>query len=680
MADLIARGNQAEQDGRLEEACALYREAARLDPGSVAAHLNLGIALEALGDAGAAAAAFATALEIDASHAPASYNLARLRYGQGRHEEAERLLATALRTRPDFPDARFMLGLVLAAQGKTADAAREFAALLHKRPHDVGALLYYAGLLRALERVDEAKAALEQARAADPGNTDVLAALADLLQALGDHAGAAAALEALLARRPDWVEARYNYGTTLMTLGREADAEAALRRVVALDPGMLATYRMLGSLLHKQGRIAEALALLEAARERHPRDFDLASFELFLLNFSPDIADAALFERHRAFGERLEAAQPPAFSFAPRQGGRLRVGYVSSELSYHPVGQFLLPVLERHDRSRFEAFCYSTSAKSDDFTRRLAASADGWRDAAALSDAALAERIHGDRIDILVDLAGHSGISRLGVFARRPAPVQAAWLGYLNTTGLTRIGYRLTDAAADPEGSEAAHTETLVRLPGAQWCYRPFVESAHAAAPPVARSGEVTFGSFAQAAKLSSLTLSLWAEILRALPRARLRVAGVAAGRAADDLLRVLEHAGVARPRVTLLPFLPLREYLAQFDEVDIALDPQPYSGGTTTCDALWMGVPVLTFPGRDRPVSRSASSILRAVGLHDWVAADAADYVRRGIAFAGQPATLGALRGSLRARLRASPLMDEAAFTRGLEQAYLSMSSSARV
>lgn len=677
---LIARGNQAEKEGRLGEACELYRKAVAIGPRSPKAHLNLGVALEALGDTGGATACLERALQLDPADPYANYNLGRLRYAAGALAEAERLFAQALRGRADFREASFMLACVLDSQGSYAAAAAGFEALLRRQPEDFGALYHYAGVLRKLGRLDEAQAALKRARAIEPENADAAAALADLLQARGDLAGAAAELEALLGLRPDWVEALYNYGTTLMSLQREADAEAALRRVVDLDAHFLPAYRMLGSLLHKQGRVAEALELLRAARERHPQDFDLSSFELFLLNFSPDIDAEALFERHRAFGERLERAQPSRFAFAQRSqpGQRLRIGYVSSEFNYHPVGLFMLPVLERHDRSQFEVYCYSTSAKADAFTRRLSAHADAWREASALADAELAEAIHRDRIDILVDLAGHSGIPRLGVFAQQPAPVQAAWLGYLNTTGLTRMRYRITDAVSDPPGAERAHTETLVRLPHAQWCYRPFLSLAHAPAPPLARKGHVTFGSFGQAAKLSSLTRRLWAQVLQRLPEARLVVAGVAEGRAAQDLLRDLAGAGIAPQRVTLAPFMPLREYFGGFDAVDIALDTAPYSGATTTCDALWMGVPVLTFPGA-RPVSRSASSILCALGLPQWIAAGAEDYVRRAVELAGERELLAGLRVSLRERMRASPLMDEARFTRDLEQAYLGMLSNSR-
>jgi protein O-GlcNAc transferase len=482
-------------------------------------------------------------------------------------------------------------------------------------------------------------------------------------------------LETVLRDKPDWTEALYNYGRTLMRLERDAEAEAALRRVLALDPGFTLAYRMLGNLLHRQGRVNEILELCAGALERDPGQLEIASFELFMLNFSDTISAEALFERHRAFGERLERARPPAFTFARATDAerRLRIGYVSGDLHSHPVALFLQPLLERHDRAGFEICCYGTSTRADDFTRRVAAHADLWRDAASASEAQLAETIHADRVDILVDLSGHSGIARLGAFALQPAPVQAAWLGYLNTTGLTRIAYRITDAVSDPPGAERLHTEKLKRLPHSQWCYRPFVQAPAASAPPCLRDRRVTFGSFTQIAKLSAATLALWANIFRQLPDARLAVLGVAPGQARDEVLRRLAAVGITVSRVTVAPFVPLREYYDWFARVDIALDSTPYSGGTTTCDALWMGVPVVTLAG-SRPTSRSAASILTTLGLADWIASSPDEYVQRAIDASRNPALLAELRSTLRSKMQASPLMDEARFTKDLEKVYRQM------
>jgi protein O-GlcNAc transferase len=505
-----------------------------------------------------------------------------------------------------------------------------------------------------------------------PEDVDAHARRADMHLARNDLPAAAAELEAVLRSRPDWSAALLNYAGVLARMERDAEAENALRRLLELDAQLIVAYRLLGNLLHRQGRIGEMLRICAAGRARNPDSLELESFELLLLNFDDQLSAEQLFARHRAYGERLESQVSPAVK-SGRHGekkDKLRIGYVSGDLKYHPVGLFMLPVLERHDRAAFEVYAYATNNRPDAFTARLAAAADHWRDAAALSDQDLAHAIAQDRIDVLVDLAGHSGICRLGVFARQPARVQAAWLGYLNTTGLKRMRYRISDRHADPPGSaERLHTEALVRLPHSQWCYRPFFEVELAARPPCARHGHLTFGSFAQAAKLSSGTRRLWARILGALPDARLLVVGVAPGRAQQDLLGDFAAAGIAAGRISLVPFVPVEDYYRCFAEVDIALDPLPYSGATTTCDALWMGVPVLTMAGT-RPASRSAESILTTVGLSDWIAASPDEYLQKAV----QAKDLTALRSTLRERMRASPLMDEARFTRDLEEAYRRM------
>jgi predicted O-linked N-acetylglucosamine transferase (SPINDLY family) len=282
--------------------------------------------------------------------------------------------------------------------------------------------------------------------------------------------------------------------------------------------------------------------------------------------------------------------------------------------------------------------------------------------------------IHRDRIDILVDLAGHSGTPNLRVFAQRPAPVQATWVGYLNTTGLTRIQYRISDDHCDPPGlTDRYHTEKLIRLPHSQWCYRPFVEVACESQAPFESNSHVTFGSFNQTVKITPGVRKLWGEILTQVPDSRLLVVGVVDNRAREDLLRDLENAGVDRSRVTMLSYVPFEEYYRSFGRVDIALDTMPFSGGTTTCDALWMGTPVVTAPGV-RSWSRSAASILATLGMQDWIAESPEDYVRRAVQFARNPSTIAQLRKSLRSRMLGSPLMDKGGFARDMEQAYRRM------
>jgi len=606
---LIAAGNRAEDSGSLREACEQYRLAVAAAPGYARAHLNLGIGLEAIGDADGAIKSHNAALAIDPGDPYANYNLANLLCARGELERAGRLLRLALERKPEFPQAQVALAHVYDLQGKLT------AALI--------------------------------------------------------------ALEAALKQRPDYAGAWCNYGEILWKLERQGEAETALRRALAIDPRLLSAYYVLGNMLRGQSRIGEALETFGAARKLAPDRFDLESLELHALAYSDEISEAALSAKHRVFGARLEKAFPPRFAPFRNVGDptrRLRIGYVSSDFNVHPVAWFAVPVLERHDRSAYEIYCYSTRSKTDDVTRRVQALADVWRDASGMSDTEFADTINRDAIDVLVDLTGHAGVNTLGVFAQQPAPVQVSWLGYLNTTGLARIQYRLCDAYTDPPGvTDHLYTETLVRLPHSQWCYRPFLSVDPATEPPFKRNGYITFGSFNNAPKLSPTVRRLWADILTRIPNSRLVVLGMLEGRARDRLMMDFLQAGIVASRLTIVPYVPMEEYFPWFNRVDMALDTTPYSGGTTTCDTLWMGVPVVTVPG-PRSVSRSAASVLSTLGLHQWIAATPDDYVRLAVEFARDEAVLATLRRSLRQRMRASPLMDEPRFVRDIEAAYRRM------
>lgn len=674
---LIAEGNRAESAGRIADAMARYGAAVRAAPRYAKAHLNLGIALEALGRAEEAAASYELALAMQPADPYAHYNLGRLHFTRGATEAAERHLRAALGHRPDFPEAGMVLAHVLRARGDAAGAAVAFEAVLKSRPDDFGAWFGLGQTLRRLGRLEEARAAFERALAQDPANVDAHGALFDLHQLQGNLASAAKHVEAVLRQRPDWGDALYNHGTVLMRMQRLGEAEVQFRRLITLHPEYGAAYRVLGSALHRGGRIEEMLEVCRAGRERFPDSFELQSFELFGLNFVEGISEEQLFEKHREFGARLERAVPACstrFANTPDPDRRLRVGYLSGDFCYHVVSLFMLPLAERRDRDAIETYYYSVGGTNDAITRRLMAASDVWRDAATLSGAELGDAIRRDAIDILVDLAGHSGIPSLGVFAQQPAPVQATWLGYLNTTGLTRVQYRITDSYCDPPGlTERYHTETLVRLPGSQWCYRPFLSVEPAGRTPAQTNGFVTFGSFNQAHKLSRSVRTLWAEIMRAVPDSRLILAGIQDEGVRAFLRREFADGGIDGARIAFRPYGSLSDYYRWYNEVDIALDTTLYSGGTTTFDALWMGVPVVTLPGV-RPVSRSAASILAGLGMEEWIASSPEDYVRLAAGFARDVARLAVLRRSLRARLRASHLMDEAQFARDMEALYRRM------
>jgi len=591
----------------------------------------------------------------------------------GRLREACERYRKAVAAAPGYARAHLNLGIGLEASGDAGGAIESFEAALAIEPanpyanYNLGNLLFKRGDPRRAEEL------LRLALSARPEFPEAHLALSNVLDLRGDTEAAAAALGAALEQRPDYVGALYNYGVVLRKSQRLAEAEAALRRAIEIDPRFLPAYEALGSVLRGQSKIGEALESFAAARKLAPEKFDLESAELFTLTCSEELSSDALFARHKAFGERLEKAVPPRFQFRnvkdPER--RLRIGYLSGDFWRHPVALFTLPVIEGHTD---EVFCYSTGATADEVTQAIKEGADVFRDAQAMSDDELADAIHEDGVDILVDLSGHSGVFRLGVLAQQPAPVQATWLGYLNTTGLTRVHYRICDAHSDPERlADAFHTETLLRLPHSQWCYRPFIKDIPPRELPSKKNGFVTFGSFNHVSKLSPGIRRLWADILKRVPDSRLLLAGVPDGPARDRVLADLKGAGVSAERIATLPYAPLHDYLHSVGGVDIALDTTPYSGGTTTCDALWMGVPVVALQG-SRSISRSAASILSTVGLAGWIAATREDYVRLAAEFACEEPLLAELRGSLRQTMRRSPIMDEAGFVRDLENTYRTM------
>jgi len=674
--ELVAEGNHAEQAGNLQVACERYRKAVETAPGNANAHLNLGIGLEAAGDIELACKSYETVLRIDPANSYANYNLGRHFFSRNDLVRAEPLLKLAVQSNPGFPEARVVLSMLLERGGDLAAAAAELEAALRDRPDYFGALGNYADLLLKLGRRDDARSALRKAATLQPGDFGANYKLANLFVQAGQHADAQRYFEQALRIKPDSIDTLAAM-VNLHTTGGRLDAEVVFRKMIAIDPAFASAYQMLGATLVAQCRVQDALAILAEGRKRCPDAFELESAELFALNCVEEVSADELFQRHASYGKRLEQHKPARFAFRENSrdpGRRLRVGYVSSDLKRHVVPQFLLPLLEERDRSAIEIHCYSTGDTSDDMTARVRTQSDVWRDAGRMNSEQLADLIHNDHIDILIDLTGHSSVSNLEVFAQAPAPIQASWLGYLNTTGMTRMQYRLTDDYCDPPDlTDRYHTEKLVRLPNSQWCYRPYVEVDLEQEAPVRKNGTVTFGSFNHGMKITGGVRRLWSEILRKLPESRLLVAGMTDEQARENFHRDLEQSGVARGRITIFPYMAPEEYFRLFGKVDIALDTMPFSGGTTTCDALWMGVPVITLPGV-KSWSRSASSVLVNLGLDDWVARSEQDYVRRAVAFSADASTIAELRRSLRSRMLGSPLMDRKQFARDVEAAYRRM------
>jgi predicted O-linked N-acetylglucosamine transferase (SPINDLY family) len=460
----------------------------------------------------------------------------------------------------------------------------------------------------------------------------------------------------------------------MRTLGKLDRAEALLNQAIAVQPGLAALHDNLGSVRKDAGELGAAIASFRKALELDPSAAGTHSNLVYALSFqsaepAPILAEARLWSERHAAGMNVGPRRATP-SRDPEK--RLRIAYVSPDFRDHCQSLFTIPLLSHHDRAAHEIFCYSSVERPDSFTQRLAAEASVWRDVRRADDAALAQMVRADGIDILVDLTMHMGNGRPLLFARKPAPVQVAWLAYPGTTGLTAIDYRISDPRLDPEGGEEPYVERTWRLPDSFWCYDPLTRAPEEGPLPALAHGRLTFGCLNNPCKLTDGTLQLWGDVMRAVPEARLLLMA-REGRQRDLLHGRLAAVGVAAARVEFVPYRPRAEYLRTYQEIDVGLDTLPYNGHTTSLDSLWMGVPVISRIGRTC-VGRGGLSQLVQVGLPELATGTDAAFTAAAVALAGDLPRLAALRAGLRARLERSPLMDAPRFARNLEAAFRAM------
>ncbi|MEO6785470.1 MAG: tetratricopeptide repeat protein, partial [Chthoniobacteraceae bacterium] len=600
--------------GRLDEALRLIEQAIAANPGSFAYHNNLGLLLTRLGRREEAVAAFRNAIRLHPEGTESHYNMGITLSEMGRAGESVEAYRAALRLRPDYALAQLNLGIALTMAGRVDDALAHYREVLRQEPGNVSVAVNLANLLKDLARIEEA---IEIYRTA-------------------------------LRHSPEDAEAHSNLGVALKDSGEIDAALECFRR----------------SLVSKPNRP------------------EVHSNLIFTSYFDPAMPPAQIAGELRRWNA-LHAAplrkewQPHRNDRSPER--RLRIGYVSPDFRDHVVGRTLLPAFEAHDRTRFDLVCYSAASVSDTITARFRSGATEWRDTANLSDAELADLIRCDRIDILVDLSLHTAFHRLLTFARKPAPVQIAWLGYPGPTGLDAMDCRITDPFLDPPGQDNAGSfEEPLRLPDAWCCYEPPADSPAVSDLPAAAQGFITFGSFNNFAKINGRVLEVWARILAAVEGSRLLL--VLKGSRQDRARRFLEERGVAADRVEFMAYYPpptARDaeapppaYLLRYHRVDIALDPFPYNGMTTTLDALWMGVPVVALIGA-MTLGRASFSLISNVGLPELAAQNEDEYVRLATELARDIPRLTSLRATLRERMKASPLLDAPRFARNLEAAY---------
>ena len=678
----------AHQAGRHEVAVDLIRQAIVLNPNDPAAHANLGEAYRATGRFDEAIAMFRRAIQFKPDYQEAYNNLGNVLRQRGQLDEAIAACRRALEINPDFSEAHNNLAAALAEQGRSDEAGAAYRRALELRPDFPEAHNNLGAALAGQGRFDEAMAAYRHALELKPEYPNAHVNVGNALRDRGLLDEAVAAYRRALELDPAFPEAHNNLGNALRDRGQPDEAIAEYRGAIQLRPDYLEAHNNMGDTLKSQGELDEAIAAFRQALRVRPECSWAHSNLILALYFHPDHDERTISEEHqrwnRQFSEPVKRDARP-YANDPAVARRLRVGYVSADFRDHPVGRHALPLFERHDRERFDILCYSGVARPDWMTERLRALAGparnasrsdaggGWRNTAGVSDAGLAEMIREDGVDILVDLAMHTAGNRLPVFARQPAPVQVSWLAYPGSTGLPGIGYRLTDALMEPPGTKPTWSaEEPVRLPDCWCCYDPAGESPEINALPALSAESVTFGSLNNFAKVNEGVLALWVRVLEAVRGSRLLML-CPEGQTRERVRAFFNARGVMEERVEFVGFLPRWEYLKLDQRIDIGLDPFPFNGMTTTCDALWMGVPVVTLPGK-MPVSRAGLSLLSSVGLGELAASSEEDYVRIVGELAGNLPRLADLRATLRPRMLGSPLMDAPRFARNVEAVYRSM------
>ena len=614
---------------------------------------------------------------VDQSNCSSYNNLGLIFQTEGSLADAEQMFLKAASIFNRYIDAYNNLGNLYNSATQYDRAIQHYNIALNIDPNNASIYVNRGNALQNKGKFDEALASYQKAVALDPGITEAYVSIGNLCNRLNKYSDAIEFYKKALVLTPDYANTYNNLGYALRIQSRVVQAAKTFERALRIDQNHFDTYVNYGGSHKDVGRLDIAISCYERALSLNPNSTNAMSNLLFAHNYSDTLSPQAISQRHFDIGKRFEARHPKQAELYlntrdPER--RLRVGFVSPDFRRHAVTFFFEPLLRSLDRSKIEVFCYAEVFVPDHITAMLRGLADQWLSTVGMTDEEMATRIRADRVDILVDLGAHTAHSRLPVFARKPAPVQVTWLGYPNTTGLSTIDYRIVDAITDPEGqAEALASETLLRLPGSFLCYKPPPEAPDPVLLPSENTGFVTFGTFSTLAKLSPSTLDSWAEILKRVPDSKLLLKSRLFVEKETCRLyhdRLIER-GVEGERIIFIdPVVDTAEHLASYNLIDIALDPFPYNGTTTTCEALWMGVPMVVLAGSCH-AGRVGMSLLTQVGMPELIARDVPHYIDIAAGLAEDRERLRGLRRGLRDSVRTSRLCDASAFTKAMEDAY---------
>jgi protein O-GlcNAc transferase len=666
-------GIALKQLGRFEESLSCARQALTLNPKSAKATYLMGTLFHTRGDPNEAAEAFHRAGEMEPNSAPAQNDLGNAFSAMGHPHDAIKFFRRALNIQPDFPDAVSSLADALREAGQMDEAIAEYQKAIALQPQKADIYNNLSVALRSRRRFEESLAALDKAVALRADCALFWCNRGGLLRDLRKPREAIAAIKRALQIDPNLFEAHLNLATILLELGKVDQAMGFARRCVEINPRSSEARNILGNAFKEDGQIENAIDEFDRALEIDPDNAVIRSNKVYSLEFDPRCDAPKLFTEARLWNQHHGL---PLKKFIrghdnDRSPDRpLRVAYISPGFCNHAESFFVIPLLEKHDRNQYEIHCYHDGSRADPVTERIKASAQAWHLSSALTNEELAEQIRRDKIDILIDLSMHMTHNRLLMFAQKPAPVQLAWLAYPGGTGLDAMDYRISDPWIDPPGiGESRYAEKTIRLPETWVCYDPLCDVP--AANPRAK-GPICFGSINNPCKLNDPLLRLWARVMHAVPDSRLRLLAFE-NEHRRRLTEFLATEGIPGDRVGFLSRSLRSDYLRLYDQIDICLDPLPYNGITTTCDALWMGVPVVTLTGQTAG-GRAAASILANVELKDLIADNPEQFVRIAMALASDASRRADLRQTLRDRFIRSPIMDAPRFAKAMEAAYRQM------
>jgi len=562
--------------------------------------------------------------------------------------------------------------------GRYVDAKKILVSITQEFPEYQFAWKVLALVLKQTGRIHKSLIASQKSVQLEPQDSEAHNNLGIILKELGRLNEAEVSYRKAITLKPDFAEANNNLGNVLQILGRLNEAEVSYRKVITSKPDFAEAHNNLGNVLKILGRLNEALASYNKAIELKVDFSGAYSNKNSCLNYSSLWSPLFIYKQHLKFEKQFGGLKvEPAMGVLVKKnfGERLRIGYISGDFRKHSVAYFFEPLLQHHSAHIVETFCYYNNALIDVTTKRLMVACDHWQSIFGIADPEVVNLIRSDKIDILVDLSGHTENNKLLVFAQKPAPIQVTWLGYPNTTGLSAIDYRFTDIIADPIGeADELHSEKLLRLPNGFQCFQGNEKVLVGLELPQKSQGYITFGSFNNLSKITPQVIKAWSKILHLVPTSHLLLKSFQLNYNKNYYLELFKNEGLAEDRIKFHGKLDSTDdHLELYNEIDIGLDPFPYNGATTTCEALWMGVPVITLLG-DCHVGRVGASILTNVGLTNFIAQDIENYIKLAVEMAANTNYLQEIRKGLRERMQRAPLCDAHSFASDIETAYKDM------